>query len=178
MNLSPIFSSSLVVATLLTGGAFADEAPLVLELSPTNALEYDSSSHQGLSEDVGAPADAPEETTFFDRNGVDPDISASGNGVGARQRIDFGAQQLPEDQINIQPYVELGAGIEAHDDNIISGGSGLGADTSASLGGGTTVSVNDQIDLNLGYTRKEDVSDGLRDGGGEDAVETGVSIKF
>jgi hypothetical protein len=178
MNISPRFTFPVIASLIVSGSAFADEAPLVLDLSPANTLEYDSNSYQGLESGVSAPADAPKETTLLDRNGVDPDISASGNGVGARQKIEFGAQQLPEDQINVQPYVELGADVERRENSPVISRSGIAAETNASLGGGTTVNVNNQIDLKLGYTRKEPVSGGNREISDENAVETGVSIKF
>jgi hypothetical protein len=171
-------SAPLVMATLLLcSTAFAEEAPLVLDLTPANTLEHDSNTYQGLEGDVAAPGSAPEETNLLDRNGIDPDITSSERGVGATQRIDLGGQHLAEEQTEIKPYIELGAGVEAHEDSIIGGGSGLGADTNATLGGGTTVSVNDQIDLKLGYTRKEPIG-GNREIADENAVETGVSIKF
>ncbi len=178
MKVSARFSLPLIASLLAYGPAFADEAPLVLDLSPTHALEYDSNAYQGLERGVAAPKDGPEETTLLDRNGVDPDISASASGVGARQRIGLGSQQLPEDQINIEPYVELGADVEKRENSPVVSRSGLAADTNASLGAGTTVNVNNQIDLKLGYTRKEPLSGGNREIADENAVETGVSIKF
>jgi len=178
MTLSSRITLPVIATLLLSSNAFAEEAPPVLDLSPTNTLEYDSNSYQGLERGVAAPADAPKETNLLDRNGVDPDISASTSGVGARQRIGLGSQQLPEDQVNIKPYLELGADVEKRENSPVISRSGLAADTNASLGGGTTVNVNNQIDLKLGYTRKEPISGSNREIADENAVETGVSIKF
>ena len=152
-------------------------APLVLDLDTAMPLEHDSISY-GLTQDVAKPGDAPQETTILQRNGLDPAVSADENSVGATQRLDLGDHQAADQAVNIQPYVELGADLEARDDHLIHGGSGLAADTNASLGGGTTVNVNDQIDLRVGYTRKEAINGTNRDLDGEDSVETGVSIKF
>eukprot|EP00435_Cladocopium_sp_Y103_P077871 s1_g1610.t1 len=152
-------------------------APLVIDLDTTAPLEQDSRQY-GLTQDVTAPDEAPTETTILQRNGVDPTVSADENGVGATQRVGLGEHQAADQAVNIQPYVELGADMEAREDHLLNGGSGLGADTNASLGGGTIVNVNDQIDLRVGYTRKEPVSGTNRDLEGEDTVETGVSIKF
>lgn len=152
-------------------------APLVLDLDTTAPLEQDS-RYYGLTRDVTAPGEAPKETTALQRSGLDPTVSADENGVGATQRVDLGEHQAADQAVNIQPYVELGADMEAREDHLINGGSGLAADTNASLGGGTLVNVNDQIDLRVGYTRKEPVSGTNRDLESEDTVETGVSIKF
>ncbi|HBM88729.1 MAG TPA: hypothetical protein DD437_09305, partial [Rhodobiaceae bacterium] len=152
-------------------------APLLLDLDTNAPLEQDSSSY-GLTQDVARPGDAPQETSILERNGLDPDVRADENSVGATQRLDLGDHQAADQAVNIQPYVELGADLEARDDHLIHGGSGLAADTNASLGGGTTVNVNDQIDLRVGYTRKEAINGTNRDLDGEDTVETGVSIKF
>ncbi len=152
-------------------------APILLELNTKTPLEHDSSSY-GLTHDVDKPGDAPQETTLLQRNGLDPEISAGTDSVGASQRLGLGDHQAADQAVSVQPYVELGADLEARDDHLIHGGSGLAADTNASLGGGTTVNVNDQIDLRVGYTRKEAISGTNRDLDGEDTVETGVSIKF
>ncbi|MCE8000249.1 MAG: hypothetical protein HEP70_15430 [Rhodobiaceae bacterium] len=183
-------TKALMTLTFLSATSFAlplqaEEAvipqdtavPLLLDLDANAPLEHDSSSY-GLTQDVAKPGVAPEETTILQRNGLDPDVSADANSVGASQRLDLGAHQAADQSVNIQPYVELGADLEARDDHLINGGAGLAADTNASLGGGTTVNVNEQIDLRVGYTRKEAISGTNRDLDGEDTVETGVSIKF
>lgn len=176
---------AILACAPFTTPLYADEAvvpseyatPLLLDLNTNTPLEHDSSSY-GLNQDVAKPGTAPEETTILQRNGLDPEVSADENSVGATQRLDLGAHQAADQAVSIQPYVELGADLEAGDDHLVNGGSGLTADTNASLGGGTTVNVNEQIDLRVGYTRKEAVSGTNRDLDGEDTVETGVSIKF
>ncbi|WOF75926.1 hypothetical protein QMT40_003604 [Parvibaculaceae bacterium PLY_AMNH_Bact1] len=177
--------TALLAAFSLSTSLHADDsvntqeptAPLLLDLGATTPLEHDSTSY-GLTQDVAKPGDAPEETTILQRNGLDPAVSASENGVGATQRLDLGDHQAADQAVNVQPYIELGADMEARDDHLVNGGSSFATDANASLGGGTTVNVNDQIDLRVGYTRKEVVSGANRDLDGEDAVETGVSIKF
>ncbi len=185
MKIKAFPTFALLAALPLTTALHADEtapmdepaAPLLLDLDMADPLEQDSSSY-GLNREVAMPGVAPEETTLLQRNGVDPTVSAHENGVGATQRLELGERQAADQAVSIQPYVELGADLEARDDNLINGGSSLGTDTNASLGGGTTVNVNDQIDLRVGYTREEAISGTNRDLDGEDKVETGVSIKF
>jgi len=185
MKIKPLTITAFLAAFSLSTPLHADDAvtaqeprtPIVLDLSTDAPLEHDSSSY-GLTQDVAAPGDTPQETTILQRNGLDPVVSADENSVGASQRLDLGDHQAADQAVSIQPYIELGADMEAGDDHLIHGGSGLAADTNASLGGGTTVNVNDQIDLRVGYTRKEAVNGTNRDLDGEDSVETGVSIKF
>ncbi len=185
MKIMTLTIATLLPTTLFAVPVHAEEtfatpgpaAPLVLDLETTTPLEHDS-RYYGLTHDVPAPGDAPEETTILQRNGVDPTVSADENGVGATQRVDLGDHQAADQAVNIQPYLEMGADMEAREDHLLKGGSGLTADTNASLGGGTIVNVNDQIDLRVGYTRREPVSGTNRDLEGEDKVETGVSIKF
>ncbi len=185
MKIQNLTFAAILPITLLATSLHANEtvateepaAPLVLDLDTAAPLEQDSRNY-GLHRDVTAPGEAPKETTILQRNGVDPTVSADENGVGATQRVDLGDHQAADQAVNIQPYVELGADLEASEDHLLNGGSGLAADTNASLGGGTIVNVNDQIDLRVGYTRKEPVSGTNRDLEGEDTVETGVSIKF
>ncbi len=185
MKIKTLIATTILATVPLATSLQADEqladqepaAPLLLDLNTAESLEHDSSSY-GLTQDVAKPAAAPEETTLLQRNGLDPAVSASENGVGATQRLDLGDHQAADQAVNVQPYIELGADMEARDDHLLNGGSGFATDANASLGGGTTVNVNDQIDLRVGYTRKEAVSGANRDLDGEDTVETGVSIKF
>ena len=185
MKIKTLTITAILAAFPLSTSLHADDAvttpepsaPLILDIGTPAPLEHDSTTH-GLTRDVAKPGDAPQETTILQRNGLDPAISADVNSVGASQRLDLGEHQAADQAVNIQPYVELGADLEARDDHLIRGGTGLAADTNASLGGGTTVNVNDQIDLRVGYTRKEAISGTNRELDGKDSVETGVSIKF
>ncbi len=185
MKIRTLTITAVLSAFPLTTALHADDAtttaepatPLLIDLDAAMPLERDSSTY-GLTQDVAKPADAPQETTILQRNGLDPVVSADENSVGATQRLDLGEHQAADQAVNIQPYVELGADLKARDDHLVHGGSGLAADTNAALGGGTTVNVNDQIDLRVGYTRKEAINGTNRDLDGEDSVETGVSIKF
>lgn len=151
--------------------------PLLLDLNTNVPLEPDSSSY-GLNQDVAQPGVAHQETPILERNGLDPEVSADENSLGATQRLALGTHQAADQAVSIQPYVELGADLKARDDHLINGGSGLAADTIASLGGGTTVNVNEQIELRVGYARKEAISGSNPDLDGENTFETGVSIKF
>lgn len=185
MKTETLMLTAILATVPLATSLHADDAvttqepavPLLLDLSTPAPLEHDSPSY-GLTQEVAKPGDAPQETSILQRNGLDPSVSADANSVGATQRLPLGAHQAADQAVSIQPYVELGADLEARDDHFIHGGSGLAADTNASLGGGTTVNVNDQIDLRVGYTRKEAISGTNRDLDGEDSVETGVSIEF
>lgn len=156
------------------------EAPAVLDISPAPQanVEWDSSTHRALPDPGAQPVLAPHTPNLLERSGLNPDVDASANGVGARQRLEFGGQNLIEEQTTIQPYVELGADAEKREDAALLARGGLDADVNAEIGGGTIVNMNDQIDLRLGYTRSEPVGGASLTTEPEDKVESGVNFKF
>lgn len=182
------FTSTLLATFLMFGlmhpaiaGSTDDQklAP-ALDLTPVidEALERDSNSYRGLDTLIEEPRSGPQTQSLLERTGLDPDIEANATGLGASQRIDVGGQRLSETQTLIQPYLELGANAERREEVALFEPNGLDADVTAQIGGGATVSVNDQIDLRLGYTREEPLGSASITGEAEDKVETGVHIKF
>jgi hypothetical protein len=151
-----------------------------LDISPVaqTGIEQDSNAYRALLDPNAQPAPAPQTQNLLDRTGLDPDVNASATSVGATQRLPVGGQNLIEEQTSIQPYIELGADVEKREDTPILRENDLAADVNASVGGGTTVSVNEQIDLRLGYTRSEPLGSAAITGEAEDKVESGVTIKF
>ena len=129
----------------------------------------------GLNGDIAAPLDAPQTTTLLERNGITPDIRAGAASVGATQRIELGSQGFADQRGKLTPYVELGADVAKSGDEPLVTGSTVNADVTTGIGGGTTVSVNDQVDFKLGVTRQDTLG---QDRDAENKVESGVSIKF
>lgn len=164
----------------VAGPTIGQTVPPAVDLAPIfdEVLEQDSNSYRGLDTPIEEPRSGPQSQSLIDRAGLDPEIDASATGLGASQRIDIGGQQLPETQATIQPYVELGANAERRLDAALFERNGLDADVTAQIGGGANVSVNEQIDLRLGYTREEPLGSASITGEAEEKVETGVSIKF
>lgn len=174
--------SLLLIPLLAAGGAFAGEetARPVLDLSTPvqDHARPDPARHRGLDTGAKAPEPAPATESLLERTGIDPDVRASETSVGATQRIELGTQTLPNEQTTLQPYLELGADAEKRGDAPMVSGTGVNADVTSSVGGGTRVQVNKRIDLNLGYTRQEPVGTTPSEREAEDKVQSGVTIKF
>jgi len=164
----------------MAGSASDQNLPPALDLAPvaTENLEQDSNAHRGLNTPIEEPRSGFQSQSLLDQAGLNPDIDASAKGIGASQRIDIGGEHLAETRTTIQPYLELGANAERRQDAALFERNGLDADLTAEIGGGTTVSVNDQIDLRLGYTHEEPLGSASIAGEADDKVETGVSVKF
>ena len=183
-TLSATLSAAFVIFGLMhpamAGATDEQTLPPAFDLTPvaSEVLEQDSSAYRGLNTPTAEPLPGPQTRSLMERTGLDPKVDASATGLGASQRIDVGGQHLPETQTTIQPYLELGANAERRQDAALLERNDLGADVSAQIGGGTTMSVNQQIDLRLGYTREEPLGSASITGDPTDKVETGVRIKF
>lgn len=178
--LSTTFLLFGLIHPVMAGPTIAQTVAPTVDLTPVldEALEHDSNAYRGLDTPIAEPRSGPPSQTLLDRMRLDPEIDASATGVGARQRIDVGGEHLAETRTTIQPYLELGANAERREDAALFEQNGLDADVTAELGGGTNVSINEQIDLRLGYTREEPLGSSSITGEAEDKVETGVRIKF
>ncbi|MEQ9518196.1 MAG: hypothetical protein RLN89_02025 [Parvibaculum sp.] len=181
------FSFSLAVSLALaamtclsafgSGPAHAETVAPVIDLKPTEEeLNWaEPGTARGLNGDVSAPLDAPATTGLLGRHGISPDIRASETSIGATQQIDLGSKGFADRQGEITPYVELGAGVAKAEEEPLITGSTVNADVTTDVGGGTKISVNDQVDFKLGVTRQDTLG---VDGRADNKVESGVSIKF
>jgi len=179
-TLSATFLIFGLIHPVMAGPTIEQTVLPAIDLTPLTdeALEQDSSAYRGLNMPTAEPRSGPQSQSLMDRTGLDPEIDASATGLGASQRIDVGGQHLPETQTTLQPYLELGANAERRENTALLARNGLDADVSAQIGGGANVSVNEQIDLRLGYTREEPLGSASITGDAEEKVETGVRIKF